>query len=66
MWPPEPLTMNLKGPAVTVYSACSTSLAGYCTGGDSLRMDHAILPWRGQPPLQSPYKAGIFMRKAPC
>ena len=50
--------LNLKGPAVAVYSACSTSLLAISQAVDSLRNKHCDLALAGAASITSPIKSG--------
>jgi amino acid adenylation domain-containing protein len=57
--------LNLKGPAVSVYSACSTSLLAIAQAAESLREGHCDIALAGGVAVTSPIHSGhIFQEGA--
>lgn len=50
--------LNLKGPAVSVYSACSTSLLAVAQAVDAIRKGHCFIAIAGGASITSPVKSG--------
>ncbi|WP_324672448.1 polyketide synthase [Hymenobacter sp. GOD-10R] len=51
-------TLNLKGPAVSVYSACSTSLLAIAQAVQSIRAGHCEVALAGGSSITSPVRSG--------
>jgi acyl transferase domain-containing protein len=58
--------LNLTGPAVSVHTACSTSLVAICQAMDSLRLGHCDMALAGGITVTCPPRSGYFHRKAQC
>ncbi|MDR7098650.1 amino acid adenylation domain-containing protein [Lysobacter niabensis] len=52
--------LNLTGPAVSVHTACSTSLVAICQAMDSLRLGHCDMALAGGITVTCPPRSGYF------
>ncbi|HTQ27536.1 MAG TPA: amino acid adenylation domain-containing protein [Puia sp.] len=66
-------TLNLKGPAVSLYSACSTSLLAIAKATESIRLGECEMALAGAAAITSPVKSGhvyqegaMFSRDGHC
>jgi amino acid adenylation domain-containing protein len=52
--------LNLTGPAISVHTACSTSLVAICQAADSLRLGHCDMALAGGITVTCPPRSGYF------
>jgi acyl transferase domain-containing protein len=52
--------LNLTGPAISVHTACSTSLVAICQAMDSLRLGHCDMALAGGITVTCPPRSGYF------
>ncbi|QSX77689.1 non-ribosomal peptide synthetase/type I polyketide synthase [Agrilutibacter solisilvae] len=52
--------LNLTGPAISVHTACSTSLVAICQAMDSLRLGHCDMALAGGVTVTCPPRSGYF------
>ena len=52
--------LNLTGPAISVHTACSTSLVAICQAVDSLRLGHCDMALAGGITVTCPPRSGYF------
>jgi amino acid adenylation domain-containing protein len=55
--------LNLTGPAVSVHTACSTSLVAICQAADSLRLGHCDMALAGGITVTCPPRSGYFYQE---
>ncbi|GAB3384694.1 amino acid adenylation domain-containing protein [Lysobacter fragariae] len=55
--------LNLTGPAISVHTACSTSLVAICQAVDSLRLGHCDMALAGGITVTCPPRSGYFYQE---